>query len=368
MPFIRPTLIQIRDRVENDYKSGLLLTTVLIRSFIKVFAAIVSAVSHTLHGHIQDFIQKQFFPDTAEEEFLVRWAVIFGLARLEATFTELNVTITGVATTVVPVDTIFARSDGVEYKLKDEVIIGGGGSIPGVLVAVDPGADTNIDDGSTVSLTSAITGVDSDATVDSTAIEGDEEETIEDLRTRLLQRIQQPPAGGTVFDYIAFARTVVGVTRVWVLPGHLGQGTVGVSFVEDNEVPIIPSPAKVDEVQAAVDVRKPVTADAIVFAPTEEEINPEILLDPNTQAVRDAVTVELEDMVFREAQLRGAVDPEQVAAGVTFDGIIPLSKINEAISVAPGEDDHILVLPTTNPQPPVGGILTLGTPVFSPFP
>jgi len=370
MAFSRPTLTQLRDRVEADYIAGLSLTTILLRSFIKVFAAIVAGVSHTLHGHIQDFIQIQFFPDTAEEEFLIRWANIFGLTRLEATFAELNITITGTDTSVIPIDTVYQRVDGLEYKTKAEVVIGTTtpGEVAAIIVAEDAGDAGNIDDGSTVSLTSPITGVDSDATVDSTSVEGEDQETIEQLRTRLLQRIQQPPAGGKVTDYIAFALSVVGVTRVFILPGFLGQGTVGVTFVEDGEDPIIPSVAKVEEVQIAVDEQKPVTADAIVFAPTASPIDPEIQLKPNTTEVRTAVIAELEDMIFREAKVRDAVDPDQVAAGVTFDGKISLSKITEAISLADGEDAHVLLSPTSDPQPPSGGLLILGTPVFSTLP
>jgi uncharacterized phage protein gp47/JayE len=156
----------------------------------------------------------------------------------------------------------------------------------------------------------------------------------------------------------------VGVTRVWVFPGYLGQGTVGVSFVEDGEDPIIPNPAKVQEVQDAIAVRQPIEAMVTVFAPNANPMNPVILLKPNTSDVRAAVIAELNDLIYREAQVRNAIDPDQIADAISFDGVISLSKINEAISIAVGENDHILVSPTENPQPNEGGILTLGTPVF----
>lgn len=368
MAFTRPTLTQIKDRIESDFKSGLGLPTLLRRSFLKVFAAAFAGASHTLHGHIQDFMVKQFFPDMADDEYLVRWARIFGIERLDATFAEINITITGVAGAVVPVNRVYQRSDGFEYTLKAEVIIGVGGSSTGVIVASESGSEGNISDGSTVNLTSPIVNVDSEATVDSTAIEGEDQETIEALRTRLLQRIQQPPAGGKVSDYIAFALQVVGVTRVWVLPNQLGQGTVGVTFVEDNEDPIIPSAAKVDEVQEAIDEQKPVTADVIVFAPNDDAVDMQIQIKPNTQDVRDNVLAELTDLFFREAQVRNAVDPDRVGEGVTLDGKIPLSKINEAISIASGEEDHVLLTPTSDPQASEAGLLSLGTVTFSTLP
>ena len=370
MAFQRPTLQQIKDRIESDFKSGLGLQTILRRSFLKVIANAFAGVSHTLHGHIQDFAGKQLFIDTADDEFLLRWAEIYGLSQGEATFAEINIEITGAESSVVPAGTLYQRSDGFQYELKDEVTIPASGTIAGVIVATqvndsENGIDGNIDDGSTVTLTSPLAGVNSDALVTSTAVEGEDQETIEELRTRLLQRIQNPPSGGTVADYIGFALEVTGVTRAWVLPNNRGPGTVDVTFVEDGEDPIIPSPAKVDEVQDNVDLKKPVTADSIVFAPNDSPLDFEIAIKPNTQDVRDAVTTELADLIFREAQVRNAVDPDQVGEGVQFDGVIPLSKITEAISVAQGEEDHVLISPTSSPQAVEGGLLTPGTITFT---
>lgn len=364
MAFTRPTLQQIYDRVKTDITSGLNLTTLLLRSFLKVIGAALAGASHTLHGYIS-WALLQMFPDTAEGSYLIRWGTLFGINQLAATFTELNIEISGVNGTVVPAETtVFQRSDGVEYKVKDEVTIGVSGTVEAVVVALEAGDESNIDDGSIITLTSPISGVDSDAEVLSTAVEGESQEELEALRTRLLERMQNPPAGGTVADYIAFAKTVAGVTRVWVLPGYLGQGTVAVTFVEDGEDPIIPSAPKVEEVQNAIEELMPIEATLFVFAPIAAPINPVISITPNTLAVREAITAELEDLIFREAQVRQAIDPEQVSQAVLFTGKIPLSKFNEAISIASGENDHVLVSPSETPQPSEGGILTLGTITF----
>jgi len=367
--FNRPTLVQIKDRVEADFKQGLGLSTILLRSFLKVMASALAGASHTIHGYIANAL-KQLFPGTADEAHLVRWANIFGINRLPAVAAEIVVTITGTDGVPIPgLDStptpaaIFQRSDGAEYQVKEEVTPSGG-TVQATLVAVVAGVSSNVSNGSTLTLSSPISGINSAAVVASTTLEGEDQEEIEDLRTRLLERIQNPPAGGTVADYVAFAKTVTGVTRVWVLPGYLGQGTVGVTFVEDDQDPIIPTGPKVDAVQAAVDERKPVEADAIVFAPMASAINPTIRVKPNNSAVRAAITAELNDLIFREAQVRGAVDPARIAEGFTYDGKIALSKFNEAISISSGEDDHILVSPVDSPQPSEGGILTLGTITF----
>lgn len=371
MAFTRPTLTEIVDRIKSDFKSGLGLQAILRRSFLDVFAKAFGGASHTLHGHIDFGIQEKFFPDTGDEATVVRWGSLYDLPRNEATFGEFEVDITGTSGggNTLPADTtIFVRSDGAEYALKEEVVVPDGGTVSGTVVAQASGADQNLEVSDTISLQSAVAGIESDAVVTAVSVEAENEEELEDYRTRVLERLRFPPSGGTVNDYIAYAKTVSGVTRVWVLPGNRGQGTADTTFVEDNEDPIIPSSAKVDEVQLAVDIRKPITADHVTFAPTESELNPEIQLKPNTTEVQDAVIEELEDLLNRTAQVRGAVDPEQVGLGVTFDGKIKLSQINEAISIALGEEDHVLLSPTSDFQPPVGGLATLGTPIFTTLP
>ena len=370
MAFERPTLVQIRDRIESDIKAGLGLTTLLSRSFLKVLASTLAGASHTLHGHVQDFAQKQLFPDTADDEFLIRWANLFGVNRLEASFARLSVRFTGSVGAAIPVNTIVQRPDGVEFRVERGGIIRiPTGQLHGVFdttaVASVPGVEGNTLPDSPLSLTSAITGVNSAAIAVHVFTEGEDEESLESLRARLIERIQNPPAGGTAADYIAFAREVPGVSRAWVLPNHLGPGSVAIAFVEDSQEDIIPREAKVREVQAAIDEKKPVTARASVFAPTPQPMNLQIKIRPNNPTVQAAVEAQLDDLILFEAQVRQAVDPERVAEGFQYSGEIPISKISEAVSTADGEEDHVLVGLRRNPRPPVGGILTKGTTVYT---
>jgi uncharacterized phage protein gp47/JayE len=368
LAFTRPTLTQIIDRIKNDFKAGLGLTAIIRRSFLDVMSKAYGAASHVLHGHIEYAILRKFFPDTGDEETVLRWGTLFNVTRKDATFAELTVEFTGTTGNTLTLPTTLVRSDGLLYDLQTETIVPAGGTAQANVVCQTEGETGNMDNGDTLALQSPVTGVETNAEVVATVTEGEEQETIEDYQTRVLERMANPPSGGTVNDYIAFAKTVAGVTRAWVLPAHLGEGTVGLTFVEDNEDPIIPDQAKVDEVQEAVLELQPINADLFTFAPIEYEMNPEIQLKPNTQEVRDAVIAELEDLLAREAQVRDASDPEQVGLGVQYDGKIKLSQINEAISIADGEEDHVLISPTSDVQPSVGGLVTLGTPVFSTLP
>ena len=361
MAFQRPTLTQIVERIENDVKAALGITTILRRSFLKAFSRALGGAAHQLHGHLV-FISRQIFPDQAEAEYLDRWGSIYGLERKSSTFTQLSLEVITTGAAVLSIGSIYKRTDGTEYATTAELNESVSGTYYVTVEASVSGSDSNMDDGQVLSLESPVANVQTDATVDSTIIEGDDRELDADYRTRVVQRIQQPPAGGTAEDYKAFALSVAGVTRAWVFPSYLGEGTVGVSFVEDNESPIIPSAPKVAEVQLAVDTQKPVTANAVVFAPIDNPVDLDIALSPNTEAVRNAVTAELTDLFQREGEVRGAL--KGISSFET--GIIPLSRINEAISIAAGENDHTILNTTGDPQPETnGGILTLGTLTYS---
>ena len=370
MAFTRPTLTQIIDRIKGDFKSGLSLQAILRRSFLAVFAAAFGGASHTLHGHIDFAINKKFFPDTGDEETVVRWGTLFDLPRKEAQRAELAIDVVGTTGGTLPQGQVYVRSDGITYAVKTEVIVPASSTVSAIIVENEiesVGDDGNLTNGDKVSLQSAIPGIESEATVTATELEGEDLEDLEEYRIRVLERLAFPPSGGTVNDYISYAKTVAGVTRVWVLPDQVGEGTVGLTFVEDGNAPasIIPSPAKVDEVQEGVLALKPVSADLFTFAPIELEMNPEIQLKPNTTDVQNAIIAELEDLLAREAEVRDASDPDQVGLGIQFDGKIKISQINEAISIAAGEEDHILLSPTSDVQPQSGGLVTLGTPVFT---
>lgn len=369
MPFTRPTLNEIVDRIKGDFKTGLKLPAILKRSFLDVFAKAFGGASHTLHGHITSSVDDKFFPDTGDEETVIRWGTNFNVIRKDANFAQLTLRFAGTTGGTLTLPTKLVRSDGIIYALDAETVVPAAGTVDALVICETEGEIGNMENGDTLNLQSAAPGVDSEAEVIATVIEGEDQEELENYRTRVLERMQDPPSGGTVTDYIAFAKTVPGITRVWVLPNNLGQGTVGTTFVEDGNSPasIIPSAAKVQEVQETVDELKPVTADHTAFAPIEFEMNPEIQLKPNTTDVQNAVIAELNDLLAREAEVRDAADPDQVGLGVQFDGKIKLSQINEAISIAAGEEDHNLLSPVADVQPSSGGLVTLGTPVFSPL-
>lgn len=339
MGFNRPTLQEINDRIKTDLETRLSAAGAFLRrSVILVVGRVLAGSSHLLHGHL-DFISRQVLPDTAIKSYLERWASIWGINKKPATFAGGTVVMTGTDGSLIPQFTLFVRSDGVQYESQADAIIAGGTANVS-LQAVIAGSNGEADAGVELTLVSPIAGVDSAGVVDPNGITGgNDEETTEELRGRLLERIQEPPLGGADQDYRLWAKSVPGVTRVWVYEEYLGPGTVAVTFVRDNDNPVIPDPSEVQEVADYIQTVRPVTAHVIVFSPIPDPIDFTISIFPDTPEIRTAIEAELTDMIYREAEPGGT---------------ILLSHMNEAISIAKGEIDHTLSAPVADFVSPIG--------------
>jgi uncharacterized phage protein gp47/JayE len=96
----------------------------------------------------------------------------------------------------------------------------------------DFGADTNLDAGEELTLQSPIVNVDDTLTVDFGAVGGGtDQETDPSLRTRLLDRIQNPVAHFNESDIKDKAKEVAGVTRVFVQPAGFVIGTAAITSI-----------------------------------------------------------------------------------------------------------------------------------------
>ncbi|OQB05767.1 MAG: Baseplate J-like protein [bacterium ADurb.Bin212] len=347
MAFARPTLQQLVERIESDFKTRLNNdSSFLRRAWVFVLSRVLAGAFHLQYGYL-DWIFRQAFTDTSDEENLLRDGSIFGVVRKPAEFATGEITFTGANGTAIPQGTEVQRSDGLIFVTQNNVVIAGG-TINDEVVAQTSGASGNTETGNQMQLVSPITGVDNTVTVVTPGLSGGVDiEDIEDYRQRVLARKRQPPQGGTENDYKTWALEVSGVTRAWAYENYLGLGTVGVTFVRDDDTPsIIPDAGEVTTVFDYIEARRPLTSDVTVFAPIALPLNFTIEVIPDTTEVRAAVTQELKDLLLREAS-PGAV--------------LPLTHIAEAISIATGESDHDLTVPSANVTPAAGELLTFGT-------
>lgn len=346
MAFERPTLSELVDRVQADLVSRLGLSSpVLRRSVVYVLARVIAAAVHMLYGTLS-YLSRQVFPDLSDEEYLVRQAALFGTDRTEADYAQGDVVFTGTNGTNIPAGTAVVRADGYRYTT-DALVTIAVGTATAAVTSDSAAANANASSGTTLTLESPISGINSTSTVDSGGLtSGADQETVSALRTRLLERMQSPPHGGTAADYIAWAKEVSGVTRAWCYPLEDGPGTVTVRFVRDGDASLIPDSGEVSDVQDYIDAVRPVTADVTVEAPVAVPLAMTIEVTPDTATIRAAVEAEIEDMLLAYAEPGGT---------------ILLSQIEVAVGTASGVTDFDVTVPAADVTHATGEIATLGT-------
>lgn len=335
MSFTRPTLSQLVTRLQADFISKFELTSALLRvSVTRIYARVFAGASHMMHAHLE-FLGEQLFPDKSEDEFLVRQAGLFGLSKNAPAYARATVSFTGTNGSIVVAGSVLTDADGHEFETDEEVTISGGVAAVSITALV-AGADSSLEASDLMSLQSPIAGVDSTAEVTEVLVDGTDQEDTESLRTRLLERMADPPMGGTDADYVAWAKLIAGVTRAWVYPQGLGPGTVLVRFVRDDDgagSAIIPDAGEISDVQDKLDELRPAHASVTVVAPTYFADEFDISISPDTSAMRDAVAAQLVDLYHRESE-----------PGAT----ILLSAIRTAIGSTPGIVDYTLSSPTAD--------------------
>ncbi len=344
MPFQRPVLNELVSRIESDILSRVETGVgILRRSILKVLARVFGAAIHLTYGYL-DFMAKQLIVTTAGTEWLEYHAFKWGKTRKQATYSTGNANVTGLNGSIIPEGTSYFNAEGIEYETAAEVMIAAGVGVIEV-TAKTPGLAGNQVEGDILTLGSPITGVDAMALVDADGLQGGEDtESDEDLRNRILHQIQNSSMGGNEEDFIGWALDTpsLGVTRVWVFPDYLGAGSLGVFFVLDNQSPIFPNPANIEQVQAVLDSHKELTQKVLVYSPVEKVISIKMQISPSTPAVQEAVRDSLVAM-FRENTGTGEM--------------VIRSQLDEAISLATGEVDHTITEILVNgTEIPVGNI------------
>ncbi len=341
--FSRPLLADLVGRIRADIAVRLAVDDPLRRADMEVHARVHAGTAHALYGYL-DWMAKQLLPDTAEAEYLDRHAAIWlKIPRKPAVAATGFATFTIQSGAIIQTGTTLRAFDGVEYQTTaDATIAGSTATAP--ISSVLPGIAGNRTIGQALSLVSPLSGVQSSALCGLLS-GGAEIETDAELRARVLARIQTPPYGGSADDYILWAKEIAGVTRAWVYPGEHGVGSVVVRFMRDHDAVPIPNSGAVLAVQTYLDSLRPVTAALTVVAPVASPINFSMALTPNATTARAAVQAALADFILRES---------------VPGGTLLLSRINEAISLATGEVNHVLTTPSADVTCAAGYIATMG--------
>ncbi len=349
MPLNRATVSGLITRINGDVDARLAgIDPRLRRSLTEVIVRAHAGAVHGLDGELER-IALDAIPDTAVGDALLRWAAMYTVTGVIGVAAAGSGTATGVDGTEIPAGKLLQLGDGTEFQTLGSVDISGGTAVLS-LEAVATGSDGNAITGSILTFVSPISGVDLTVTVDAPGlIGGVNAGEDEDLQDALALRIANPEQGGNLTDFERWTLEIAGVTRRWVFPPSIGSALVGVVFVRDDESPITPDAAEILEVQGYLSAKRPLGSRPVVLAPTLVPLDMTLSLTPNTAAVQTAVEAEFADMILRFAAPTGT---------------ILLSKINEAISLAEGETDHALTIPSADVPHAAGELAVPGTVTF----
>lgn len=296
-----------------------------------------------------EYVAKQIFAATADGDYLDAHGFEYGITRKAASPAFGSTVATGTPGSVIAAGLSLTRSDGRTYTVQIETMIPSTGSAVVPIIDTEPGIKGNCQQGTPLQFGAPPSGVTAETYVSAAGIgQGANIETDESYRARVLERKRKPPQGGAEHDYIAWAKQLPGVTRVFVRGNAFGPGTVGVWFTMDETYDYgIPQPADVAAVQAHLDLLKPVTARVFVQAPVAECIDIIVTgISPDTLEVRTAAADELVAAVRRlgSVSIPGAL--------VT----IHRSWLWQAVANAAGEAYHVIEAPGTDIVAPVGSI------------
>jgi len=360
MPFETPTLKALAERSARAFRSNLKGSDAFLwPNNLAVSAKVIAGAVWEAFSFL-NYISRQILVHTATDPYWIeRHAAEYGMSRLPATFAVGKATISGDTNITVPAGIILQRADGVQYEVTESGSTSGAGSIDLSVRCLTAGKIGNAASGVGLAMTVPMSRLNTAAVVAASGIgAGADTESTESLRQRVWFRKRMPPHGGAVHDYVAWAREINGVTRVYVDPvtADNGRSSVGVWFLMDTSYPNgIPQGADVSAVAAYIDTVRPAGALVEVAAPVPSPVDIEVALSPDTGAVRDAVRAEILDMLDREGRVSTSTSPF----------ILYRSKLIEAISIATGEDHHELVAPADDVEFATGELPVLGTLEFA---
>lgn len=329
MPYQPTPLAQLINQTQQDISQRLEGTLPgLDETTLHAIGYAQAGLSAQEHEHLA-WIARQIIPSDADEAELLKHCAWWGIVRKPASRADGPVQLTLTDTATAEAGAELQRSDGTLYRITESTS-GGAGTLTVSLVAAEPGATGNAPAGTLLTFITPQAGIVQAATVTGSGITGGADvESLSELLSRLEFRVQYPPSGGTKYDFERWAREVPGVTRSWCLPEWPQAGSLGVTFVLDNNSDIFPGEGDVARVAAYIKSHPdPATGQPVgqalgpvvkTFKLTNHPVPFQIKIAPNTPENQQAVRQALTDLLYNEARPGGIILPSafwRAVAGV----------------------------------------------------
>lgn len=333
----------------------------------------ISPAAYVLAGFYLSLnqVQQQAFVQTASGQSLDYLGVLAGLTRYPAS----PAVRLGVFNTAVPMGARFSTVNG-ENSINFSVTAAESEANQYQLTAETPGTIGNEYTGPILPITN-VPGLTS-AQITDILVPGDDEETDDEFRQRIITALNSRPFGGNVADYQQNILAIDGVGAVQVYPTWNGGGTVKCSILGADYMPA--SAELVQNVQTTIDPPTsgqgmglaPIGAQVTIVAPTELTVNVSatLTLAPgySIEQVQPLVETSIEAYLL---SVRQAWGNQLGTTTVEYTADVYLSRVTAAIVGTTGvvnatnvqlngsATDLILTETGTTQQVPVMGTVTL---------
>jgi uncharacterized phage protein gp47/JayE len=350
----------------------------LSRNNVGPTAKVVGGSASDIYQRL-DFVGQQAFVLFAKGKYLDYHGADFGITRRPAAPAAGTLALTATDAVSVANGAQFVRADGVVVAASAAVGLSAAGTLSVPVIASVAAQAGNARPGQPFTVLSGVTGpgapaatvvVDGNGIVGGLDVEPDGAPRTTDLSTlrgRILFRKRNPPHGGAPADYVLWATTIPGVTRVFVERHWIGPGTLRVFPVFDGLFPGgIPDDAHVSLVRDYIATVAPAAAVVTVVPPTAQPIPVAVKnMDPNTEAVQAAVMTELADTVQRLGQVAGSDKPMASLPFLAVPYSFAAIWADQAVANASGNKRGIVLAPTADTTIASGAIPTLGPVMFT---
>lgn len=292
------------------------------------------------------------FPQTASLPALQKYLATWGLSQLQGAFPSqglLAVQEFPPSDIVLPVGFQFNLPGGtLSWTVTEETTVPTSGTLPLIpLLCTVAGSGTQLAPGTILTPNTPVAG-NIGFTVQS-MLDGSDQENAASAASRVLQKIQFGPAGGTIGDYVRWAMTTPDITGARVFSNYGSQTIVGVfAFAGGFDVDTIlaspdvfvnrtATPDQVSTVSDYIETQRPVTASFYVGSVTTymipaSVINVQVRLVAGLTLVSQApgLSFTIGDLIDREIR-RAVVTTAPGGAFVGNTGYLTVSSIEQAL-------------------------------------
>lgn len=250
-------------------------------------AARLYAAAAQMQGlyHQAQWLLDQSFPQTAQGRYLDQHAQLRGLSRAIATCAtgELRFGVPNALSGNLTIDsgTVCMTSGGIRFATTDDAVLRAGDLYVDVpAIALEPGKAGNVGAGTVTIMAAMPVGVKACANPKAFS-GGDDAESDEDLRARLLDTYKRLPNGANAAYYEQTALSYTGVAAAVAVRCPQGVGTVDLYVATDKGAP---DEALLKEISDFLQEKREISVKLRVLAPTPVPVNITVALQPASGA------------------------------------------------------------------------------------